>query len=52
MKELKELVKIGKQTNRTLEKSNKMIFWTIILCAFTVLVNIATIIAIVWVVLK
>lgn len=52
MKELKQLVKIGNRTNKVLEKSNRMIFWTIILCAFTVMVNIATIIAIVWAVTR
>jgi len=44
-KELKEMIQIGKETNKLLKRSNKVI-------TATVIVNILTIIAIVWAVLK
>lgn len=52
IKQLKELVKIGRKTNKTLERSNRIIIWTIALAAVTVIVNVITIIAIVWAVTR
>ncbi len=44
-KELKELIKVGKKTNKLLNRAN----WIIL---STVIVNIITIVVIVWVILK
>lgn len=44
-KELKELIEVGKKTNKLLNRAN----WIIL---STVLINIATIVVIVWAVLK
>lgn len=52
IKELKRLADIGEKTNKTLERSNRIIIWTVSLAAATVIVNIITVIVIIWAVTK